>query len=262
MDAKRLYELRKSTGLRGSIIRVLVFIYLKIRPPYPHPLRRQHVKAFESYLNGKGRILMLGSSLPPARLKGFGEAEVVQLDIQKFPNVDIVADAETMSNVIPSESFDYVVSMSMLEHTHHPWRVLAEVRKVLKSGGVLYLSVPWIYPFHGEPHDFWRFSVPCIQKLIRDAGLIELDSGSEVSGHGSLYLFLKAYLCETFSFDNSLIFYALEYLLTWLLFPFGLLELIFRLGRRHWYYTDCIVFIVARKPFPSANSNKNQSPSV
>ena len=152
-----------------------------------------------------------------------------------------------MSSVIPPESFDYVISMSMLEHTQRPWCVMAEIGKVLKPGGYLYLSVPWIYPLHGEPHDYWRFSVPCLSKLARDAGLIEVESGSEISSHGALYEFLKAYLSEALSFNNDVVYYMVDYVMTWMLFPLGLLELLFRLGKRRNYFTDCIVYIVARK---------------
>ena len=77
-------------------------------------------------------------------------------------HVDVVADAEALTDTIPPGSYDYVVSTSMLEHTPHPWKVLDEVYKVLRPGGILYVSVPWMYPLHAEPNDYWRFSVPCL----------------------------------------------------------------------------------------------------
>jgi SAM-dependent methyltransferase len=88
----------------------------------------------------------LGSNLPPERLGEFRGQPVVQVDIKELPFVDIVADAEALTDTISPGSYDYVVSTSMLEHTPHPWKVLDEMYKVLRPGGVLYVSVPWIYP--------------------------------------------------------------------------------------------------------------------
>lgn len=40
------------------------------------------------------------------------------------------------------EPFDAVILAAVLEHLHHPTRVLAAIARVLKPGGVLYLDVP------------------------------------------------------------------------------------------------------------------------
>jgi SAM-dependent methyltransferase len=42
----------------------------------------------------------------------------------------------------PSESFDLVLLVAVLEHTREPWRILAEVRRVLKPGGRVVMVVP------------------------------------------------------------------------------------------------------------------------
>ena len=170
------------------------------------------------------------------------------MDIKPLPFVDIVADAESLSSVIPAGSYDYVVSTSMLEHTPHPWKVVEEVYKVLRPGGVFYVSVPWMYPLHAEPNDYWRFSLPCLQRLVRDAGFVELKSGSEYSPHAALESFLKIYICEALSFNKSVAFYSLEFVTSWLLYPLSFLEGALRLGPRKHYYTDAFLYIIARKP--------------
>lgn len=42
----------------------------------------------------------------------------------------------------PSDHFDYAYSLSVLEHMSEPKKVLAEVSRVLKSGGCMYLAFP------------------------------------------------------------------------------------------------------------------------
>lgn len=246
MDIKTLYELRTDRGFRGRLISALVWSYQNIRPPSPYPERNQQFRLFEKYLSGKGSTLLIGSNLPPERLKGY--ERVTQIDLKRFEHIDQVVNAEEMSSVLPKASFDYVVSTSMLEHTPHPWRVIAEVHQVLKPGGIFYLAVPWMFPFHGEGGDYWRFSLQCLQILMKENGFLELESGSEGSPHAGLHTFLRTYLPEVLSFGNAYAFYCLEFLFTWLLYPIGLLERICRLGRRRLYRTDSMLFIVGKKP--------------
>lgn len=250
MEAKDVYELRNSKSIAGRLARMLVTIHTKVRPPRPYKTRNQEGEVFERYLGARGRVLLLGSNLPPERLGEFRGQTVVQVDIKKLPFVDVVADAEALTDTIPPGSYDYVVSTRMLEHTPHPWKVLDEVYKVLRPGGILYVSVPWMYPLHAEPNDYWRFSVPCLQRLVREAGFVELGSGSEYSPHAALQSFLQAYLCEVFSFDKSVMFYSLEFVTLWLLYPLSFLEGALRLGPRRHYYTDQLLYIIAQKPAP------------
>lgn len=55
--------------------------------------------------------------------------------------VDIVDDAETLET-IRSESQDFVIANHVLEHCANPLRALESFFRVLKPGGILYLTVP------------------------------------------------------------------------------------------------------------------------
>jgi SAM-dependent methyltransferase len=54
------------------------------------------------------------------------------------------------------EIFDTVLSLNTLEHMYDPVFGLRECYRVLKPGGDLLLSVPFLYPVHGHPDDFFR----------------------------------------------------------------------------------------------------------
>lgn len=60
-----------------------------------------------------------------------------------------------------NNSFDYHLSFEVLEHINEPLRYFSEASRVLSSGGVLVLSVPFLYRMHGgEPDhqlDFFRY---------------------------------------------------------------------------------------------------------
>jgi ubiquinone/menaquinone biosynthesis C-methylase UbiE len=46
---------------------------------------------------------------------------------------------------IPANSFDVVTSLANLEHLHNPEKVLGEMYRVLKVGGLLFLTAPSVY---------------------------------------------------------------------------------------------------------------------
>jgi SAM-dependent methyltransferase len=68
-------------------------------------------------------------------------------------------------------TFDLVFSQETVEHVRNPFRAVAEMGRVLRAGGRLYLQVPFIIGYHPGPHDYWRFSKEGIRILVEEAGL-------------------------------------------------------------------------------------------
>jgi SAM-dependent methyltransferase len=75
------------------------------------------------------------------------------------------------------ETFDTVLLLEVLEHVADARSVLANIARVLKPGGVLLLSVPFLYPLHDAPYDHRRFTAPGLEAAIRRAGL---DAGKAI----------------------------------------------------------------------------------
>ena len=72
-----------------------------------------------------------------------------------------------------SETFDCVVSTAVLEHVPYPARVVREIHRVLRPGGVLYLEVPFLEGFHADPDDYQRFTFRGLEVLLRRFDIIE-----------------------------------------------------------------------------------------
>ena len=93
---------------------------------------------------------------------GSGQRRIVQddrwvnLDIEPHQNADVVADAHFLP--FRDESFDAVSSNSVFEHLRDPFKAGAEAVRVLKPGGLLWCDVPFSYPIHGSPYDFFRYT--------------------------------------------------------------------------------------------------------
>lgn len=67
--------------------------------------------------------------------------------------------------------FDAVVCLEVLEHVKEPATVVAEIRRVLRSGGRLWMSMPFLYPLHDAPHDFQRYTSEGLRRDIEREGL-------------------------------------------------------------------------------------------
>lgn len=82
-------------------------------------------------------------------------------------------DAVAMADQLPfaAESFDTVLCTEVLEHVPDPKLVLDELVRVVRPGGRVILTVPFLYQIHEEPYDYWRFTVFGLRNLLRSRGL-------------------------------------------------------------------------------------------
>lgn len=68
-------------------------------------------------------------------------------------------------------SFDGVLCTQVLEHVFTPEAFLGEIARVLRPGGVLVLTVPFVWDEHEQPHDFGRYSSFGLRALLERNGL-------------------------------------------------------------------------------------------
>ena len=63
-------------------------------------------------------------------------------------------------------SIDSFVCVNVLEHMPDPQKAMQEIYRCLKPGGQLFLVVPFMYPLHGLPNDFYRFSSSSLLNML------------------------------------------------------------------------------------------------
>jgi SAM-dependent methyltransferase len=83
----------------------------------------------------------------------------------EYPEFDICVDEN-----LYSEKFDIVFCEQVLEHVWQPQKALRHLYKMLKSGGWLVISTPFLIKIHKCPEDFWRFSPDCMHRMLTETG--------------------------------------------------------------------------------------------
>lgn len=75
-----------------------------------------------------------------------------------------------------TESVDGIICKEVLEHVYNPFLAIDEMFRVLKKGGKIFCTLPFIYPYHGSGHekDFWRFSQDGIDYLFSQFRMVKI----------------------------------------------------------------------------------------
>lgn len=142
-------------------------------------------------ISGK-ELLEVGSQdvngSPRSVLMGHTPKRYIGVDFGKGKGVDIVLDVAKLSSYFGCETFDVVISTEMLEHAQD-WRTAVnQMKDVLKPGGLLVVTTRGPgFPYHGYPHDYWRFEIEHFQKIFADMQIDKLLPDPQYSG-----VFLKA----------------------------------------------------------------------
>lgn len=130
---------------------------------------------------GTARVLVVGSG---GRSYSHPRAKVVCTDVGFGPHVQAIADAHDLP--FPDGSFDLAVAVAVLEHVADPQRCVAEIWRVLGSGGLVYAVTPFMEPVHMGAYDFTRFTPLGHRRLFRWFDTI--DEGVAM-GAGSMFGF-------------------------------------------------------------------------
>ena len=146
---------------------------------------------------------------PPA------DSKIVCVDIEDGVGIDLVADAHNLY-MVENDSVDFVVSVSVLEHVKYPQKVMKEIHRILKPGGIIYINVPFVFPFHADPSDFYRFTYKGIEILCEDFD--KIDSGFNRGPASTMHHLLVHFFAMLFSFNRKSIYGINVDIFKWLLF--------------------------------------------
>lgn len=174
-------------------------------------------RKIKKFISDGTLIFDIGSG--PERL---GE-EFVNVDVFPFHGVDVVADATNLP--FKNNSISAAVTESMLEHVDDPVAVAKELVRVLKKDGVIYVSAPFIHPYHASPDDFGRWTISGLKDLFSELEIIE--TGVRSGPWSAFLMFFAYWLGVIFSFGYKKAAPFLAHLFMLLLGPLKIFDLIF-----------------------------------
>ena len=98
----------------------------------------------------------------------YAGTEYVGVDMAEGKGVDVVVDLTKSLGPLKEGYFDLGICCSVLEHVEKPWLFAANLARLIRPGGRLYMSVPWVWRYHAYPDDYFRFSHRGVMSLFED----------------------------------------------------------------------------------------------
>ena len=97
------------------------------------------------------------------------------VDYVEGNNVHRILDLVDLLKVYEENSIDVIITTELMEHVED-WRtVINNMKKILKIGGVLFLTTRSKgFPLHSFPYDYWRYELIDIEYIFSDMEKIDL----------------------------------------------------------------------------------------
>ncbi|MFG6687644.1 class I SAM-dependent methyltransferase [Mariniflexile sp. HNIBRBA6329] len=144
----------------------------------------------------------------------FEKSLVITSDVHLQFNPDIVFDAHQIP--FKEASFDLIIASQVLEHTLKPWVVSSEMERVVKMDGYLLVEVPFSFPYHSPPYDFFRFTFTGLRSLFSKCSLYSFEA-SEGSA-SSMATFNAQFFIDLFSnrYLRIVVLFITRFLFGWM----------------------------------------------
>jgi SAM-dependent methyltransferase len=129
----------------------------------------KEVKNFSTLAKREGvqNILDLGCGVKPYKSLFAFAKKYVGADISREESeADFIAPAWNLPFL--ENEFDALISTQALEHTKKVSEAVLEMKRVVKPGGLIFVSVPLTFPEHGMPHDYFRFTRYGLREIFKD----------------------------------------------------------------------------------------------
>ncbi|MFC1620017.1 methyltransferase domain-containing protein [Candidatus Neomarinimicrobiota bacterium] len=129
--------------------------------------------------NINGRVIDLGCGPAPYKEDILHVAEEY-IGVDWESSYHDTSSVDIFANLVEKLPFDNafadtVVSNQTMEHLPEPALFLSECYRILKPGGGLLITVPFMWHIHEEPYDYYRFTRHGLQYLLAKNGFEQID---------------------------------------------------------------------------------------
>jgi SAM-dependent methyltransferase len=132
------------------------------------------------YFKNNNRVLEIGPAGNPSAYCKMVNNSSVKWDTIDFVDSSFIGGAvdhltyrleEPYRFPVPDNTYDVVVAGQVIEHVQDVFRWVKELRRIVKSNGLVVLINPVSWPFHEAPIDCWRIFPSGMEVIAQDAGL-------------------------------------------------------------------------------------------
>lgn len=124
-------------------------------------------------MNFNGTVLDIGCGYmpykslllsPPSRAERY-----IGLDLKNdtYRQADLEWDGRTIP--LESNSVHCALATEVFEHCQEPEIVMREALRVMKPGGLLFFTVPFLWPLHDVPHDEYRYTPFALRRHLSNS---------------------------------------------------------------------------------------------
>lgn len=190
-----------------------------ICPPFwlADPVGKRKLREFLDSFTDNAKIVDMGSGT--RRL----DPRAINIDLFKANNVNILGDAHNIP--VKDGSVDGIVATGLMEYMRDPKEVAEEFHRILKRGGKLYVTCPFIKWDHSDSEvlDRFRFTKGQVKELFGAFEVLELFNKGSARATCEILVRFGAIL---FSFGNRYLFAMWNLIFTWMVWPIKFLDLI------------------------------------
>lgn len=144
----------------------------------------------ENLKNLSGTLLDIGSGFTPYKslVLDYPSQVTKYIGLDLKDNIYQTPDLAWDGLTIPLEenSVDCALATEVFEHCSEPETVMREAWRVLRPGGMLFFTVPFLWPLHDVPHDEYRYTPFALERHLRNAGFTEVSLQAQGGWDASL----------------------------------------------------------------------------
>jgi ubiquinone/menaquinone biosynthesis C-methylase UbiE len=144
----------------------------------------------------KGNVLDVGCGQSPYKhLLNTGQTKYFGIDIVDANKFDYTNTDITPFNGedIPfeNEKFSGVICTEVLEHVQKYQKLVDEMYRVMKKGGVAIVTIPWSARYHYIPYDFFRYTPSSLKTMFNQFSEVKIKNrGTDLANIGNKLIVL------------------------------------------------------------------------
>lgn len=153
---------------------------------------RQTMADFVSLINRQRQpiaILDLGCGYKPFKKLFPKNSNYIGVDMSLNSYADIIANNQKLP--FKNNAFDIVIASEVLEHSNNEYQFADELTRVSKNKTLVFISLPFIFPEHGQPYDFQRLTKYKLKELFKNHKIISLKESNNIIS--SVFVFINLF---------------------------------------------------------------------